>query len=294
VNIKDLFYFVAIRKNKRFKKTVDTPEQMKRGRMSVNTEQAFALLKSAGVSEDISIQTVRRWLREKKINYEGRGNQKSGYILDDTDQAYHLLKDAGVAASIGIPIVRRWLREGKIQDVGSENSKTEYITNEMTSKQFLNNPTEQDKMIRQLKVKIKAQEEQIKGLEELHQNSIKTLVLQREKLNKEIAILQNEKNNLQSEAWGVLKENIDLRNELLKLKEELYKGTKSEPEKQDNPPITQDFRQKLGLSKSASHKEILAGYKRLLKITHPDQGGNARAFHYIKTDFDFYRNSLKG
>jgi predicted site-specific integrase-resolvase len=277
-----------------YKKMYDTPEQMKRGRKSVNTDQAFTLLKSAGVSEEISIQTVRRWLRERKINYEGRGNQKSGYILDDTDQAYHLLKDAGVAASIGIPIVRRWLREGKIQDVGSESSKTEYITNEITSKQLLNNTTEQEKMIRQLKVKIKAQEEHIKGIEELHQNSIKTLVQQREKLNKEIASLQNENSKLQSEARVLLKENIDLRNQLLKLKEELYKGTKREPEKQDIPPIPQNFHQKLGLSKSASHKEILAGYKKLLKITHPDHGGNARAFHYIKTDFDNYRKSLKG
>jgi arsenate reductase-like glutaredoxin family protein len=277
-----------------YKKAYDTPEQMKRGRMSVNTDQAFALLKSAGVSEDISIQTVRRWLRERKINYDGRGNQKSGYILDDTDQAYQLLKDAGVAASIGIPIVRRWMREGKIQDVGSENSKTEYIINEMSSKSILDNSTDHDRMIRQLKVKIKAQEEHIKGIEELHQNSIKTLVQQREKLNKEMAGLQYDKNKLQSEARGLLKENIDLRNQILKLKEELYKGTKGEPGKQDIPPITQNFYQKLGLSKSASHKDILAGYKQLLKLTHPDHGGNARAFHYIKSDFDFYRKSLKG
>jgi predicted site-specific integrase-resolvase len=259
----------------------------------MNTDQAFALLKSAGVSEDISIQTVRRWLRERKINYEGRSNQKSGYILDDTDQAYHLLKDAGVAASIGIPIVRRWLREGKIQSVESKNKKTEYLPNEITSNLLLNHSPDLDKIIRQLKVKIKTQEEHIKGMEELHQNSVKTLVQQRDKLNKEIANLEHENSKLQSEARGLLKENIDLRNQLLKLKEELNKGTKNEPEKQDLPPITQHYHQKLGLSKSAGPKEILAGYKKLLKITHPDHGGNATAFHYIKTDFDFYRNRLK-
>jgi hypothetical protein len=272
----------------------DTPVQMKRGSKSVNTDQAFDLLKSAGVAEDISIQIVRRWLRERKISYEGKVNQTSGYILDDTEQAYHLLKDAGVAAHIGIPIVRRWLREGKIQNVGSEKRKTEYIPSDYPSKPFLQVSDGQDKTIRQLKVTIKAQEEHIKGLEELHQNSIKTLVQQRDKLNKEIVSLQNEKSKLQSEVQSLLKENIDLRNQLLKLKEELYKGTKREPDKPQIPFITDQYGQKLGLSKRASPREILAGYKKLLKLTHPDHGGNAMAFHYIKTDYDLYRKNIKG
>lgn len=261
----------------------------------LNTDQAFELLKCAGIDEDNSIQIIRSWLREKKINYEGRVNQNSGYVLDDTEQAYNLLKDAGIAAHIGIPIVRRWLREGKAaQNVGSEKKKTKYIPNDYSSKPFIQNSDDQDKMIRQLKVTIKAQEEHIKGLEELHQNSIKTLVQQREKLNKEIASLQNENSKLQSEARGLLKENIELRNQLLKLREELYKGTKSEPDKPQAPFVADQFGQKLGLSRRASQKDILAGYKRLLKLTHPDLGGNALAFHYIKTDFDLYRKSIKG
>ncbi len=44
----------------------------------------------------------------------------------------------------------------------------------------------------------------------------------------------------------------------------------------------------------ASNKEVLAEYKGLLKITHPDHGGNAKVFHYIKTDYDNFRNSIKG
>lgn len=267
--------------------------EMKRGRKSVNTDQAFNLLKIAGIEEDTSIQIIRRWLRERKISYEGKVNQNSGYIPDDTEQAYHLLKDAGIAAHIGIPIVRRWLREGKIQNVGFEKRKTDYIPNDYTSKPFIQNTEDQDKLIRQLKVTTKAQEEHIKGLEELHQNSIKTLVQQRDKLNKEVAILQNEIGKLQSESRSLLKENIELRNQLLKLREELYKGTKSEPDKPQMPSMPDQFGQKLGLSKRASQKEILAGYKRLLKLTHPDHGGNARVFHYIKTDFDLYRNSIK-
>ena len=38
----------------------------------MNTDQAFDLLQNAGLSESSSIQTVRRWLREGKIKYEGR------------------------------------------------------------------------------------------------------------------------------------------------------------------------------------------------------------------------------
>lgn len=273
------------------------PEQIKRERMnSVNTDQAFDLLKDAGVTDDISIQTVRRWLLERKINYQGNGKQKTGYILDDTDQAFTMLKDAGVAESIGFQIVRRWLREGKIQNVGTGNEITEYILNETASKRFLNNPTDQDKIIHKLKVRVKAQDEHIKGLEQLQKTSIKTLIQQRDKLNKDIVNLDNEKSEFQRETRKLLKENIDLRNELLKLKEELSKGNKRDPDmtQATPPPKQNNYRQKLGLSKTASHKEVLVGYKKLLKITHPDHGGNATAFHYIKTDYDHFRDSSKG
>ncbi len=255
----------------------------------MNTDQAYDLLKNAGVSEDIGIQTVRRWLREKKINYEGTVHQDTGYILEDTDQALHLLKDAGVAASTGILIVRRWLREGKIQNVGNGNKVIEYISNET------NNHSEQDKTIRELKAKLKLQDEQLKGLEELHKNSINTLIQQRDKLNKEINILENEKSELQRETRKVLKDNLELRKELLKAKEELSKGDKREPVKTqiDSPAITDNYRQKLGLSKTASPKEIITVYKKLLKITHPDHGGNAIAFQYIKMDYDYFKNSIK-
>jgi regulator of replication initiation timing len=261
----------------------------------VNTEQAFLLLKEAGLTEDSSIQTIRRWLRERKINYEGTGLRKTGYILDDTDQALNMLKDAGVAESFGVQIVQRWLSEGKIKTVGTGNRKAEYRPDEATSKRFLNNPTDEDKIIRQLKVRLKAQDEHIKGIEQLHRTSINTLTQQKDKLNREIFILENEISDLQRETKKLLKENIDLHNALLKLKEELSKGNTSNPEKNQAsyPAKKIDYRQKLGLSKAASPKEVLAGYKKLLKMTHPDQGGNATAFHYIKTDYDHFRNSIK-
>ncbi|MDQ1003278.1 putative site-specific integrase-resolvase [Neobacillus niacini] len=259
----------------------------------MNTDQAYELLTAAGVNEEISIQTVRRWLRERKIKYVGTFPRNSGYILDDTDEALNLLKDAGVSDRIGIQIVRRWLREGKIQNVGK--GRSEYLPNETLSEMYLNNDTDQEKIIGQLKVKINTQDELIKGMEQLHKTSIGTLIQQRENLSKEIINLEHENSDLQKETKKLLKENIELRNQLLELKEELSKGNKKEPDKvpETIPSKMNDIRRKLGLSKTASHKEVFSGYKKLLKVTHPDQGGNASAFHYIKTDYDYFRNSIK-
>lgn len=260
----------------------------------MNTDQAFDFLKAAGVSDDICVETVRRWLRERKIKYEAKGAfQQTDYILQDTDQAINLLNDAGVAASMGIQVVQRWLYEGKIQKVGNGNQLTEYISNVKNPKHLIKPPSEQDKLIRELKAKVKVQDDHIKELEELHKSSVKTIIQQRNKLQKEILNLELEKNELQKETRKVLKENIELRSELLYLKDKLSKQGKRVPEKAQVFTTNQslDYRQKLGLSKTASEKEILTRYKKLLKMTHPDHGGNAVVFHYVKTDYDHYKNN---
>ncbi|MEH7305530.1 hypothetical protein [Neobacillus drentensis] len=260
----------------------------------MNTDQAFDLLREAGVTEDTSIQTVRRWFRERKIHFKGAGQQDTGYILDNTDQAFYLLKDAGIVDSTAVQIVRRLLREGKIESVGTGNQKTQ--SNETTSNRVVNRPSHQDKIVQQLKVRIKAQDEHIKGIEHLHQTSIATLIQQIDMLKKEIVNHEKENSELQRETKKLLKENIDLTNELLELKGELFKGNKGDSDKtEDIPlatPLTNDYRQKLGLSKRASDKEVITRYKKLLKITHPDHGGNAALFHFIKTDYDQFRNSI--
>lgn len=106
---------------------------------------------------------------------------------------------------------------------------------------------------------------------------------------KEVVILKNEKSELQKETKDLLKENIELRNELIKVKENLR-----DKYNLGSTTHTNDYIKKLGLSKMASNKEVLAGYKGLLKITHPDHNGNAKVFHYIKTDYDIFRNSNRG
>jgi predicted site-specific integrase-resolvase len=259
----------------------------------VNTDQAFDLLMDAGVTESISIQTVRRWLREGKIKYDGTGKKKTGYIINDSDQAFDLLKDAGVTKSISIQTVRRWLHEGKIKYDGTRNRKTEYIIDDTASKLFIDDRTDQnkDEIIHQLQLKIKAQDKHIEGIEEIHKTAKNILIQQRDKLdklNKEIVILKNETSKLQNETKDLLKENIELRNELIKVKENKRDNYNFHSTTQSN-----DYSKKLGLSKIASNKEVAAEYKGLLKVTHPDHGGNAKFFHYIKTDYDNFRNSIK-
>ncbi|WP_066368492.1 hypothetical protein [Neobacillus fumarioli] len=263
----------------------------------MDTDQAFDLLKAAEVPEEICIQTVRRWLKERKIIYSGKVRfVKTGYILEDTDQAIDLLKDAGVDAAKGIKAIQRWLYEGKIQKIGSRNQITEYIEDEKNTKLFLNKSSDQDKLIRDLKGRIKMQDEQLKELEELHKSTVTALNQQKEKLQKEIRKLETENGALQKETKRLLSDNIGLRKQLLKLQEELSKGGKRDAEITQRAPIsaTLDYQQKLGLSKTAGQKDILAAFKKLLKTTHPDHGGSPAVFHYVKTEYDHFKNSLKG
>ncbi len=257
----------------------------------MNTDQAFDLLKDAGLTESMSIQTLRRWLREGKIKYDGTGNRKTGYIIDDTDQAFDLLKDAGLTKSMSIQTVRRWLREGKIKYDGTTNRTTEYIIDDTASKLFINERTDQnkDEIIHQLKLKIKTQDKHIEGIEEIHKTAKNIVIQQRDKLdklNKEIVILKNVTRKLQNETTDLLKENTELHNELIKLKENKRDHFHSTTQ-------SNDYSKKLGLSKLASNKDVLSEYKGLLKITHPDHGGNAKLFRYIKTDYDHFRNNIK-
>ncbi|MFK2826165.1 hypothetical protein QYG89_10860 [Bacillus sp. B190/17] len=254
----------------------------------MNTDQAFELLRDAGVTEDRSIQTVKRWLRDGKIKYEGgKGNRKNGYIIDDTDQVLDLLKDAGVTESIGIQTIRRWLHGGRMKSEG--NRKIESSMDDTPSKLFTNGRMDQntDEIIRRLKLKIQAQDKHIKGIEELHEVAKKGVLQQRDQLKREVIALKNDVNKLQNEIRDLLKQNIELRNEWRKLKE-------SKRNKYHFTSTTQLNHKKLGLSKMADNKEVAAAYKGLLKLTHPDRGGNAKLFHYIKTDYDHFRNSIEG
>lgn len=200
----------------------------------------------------------------------------------NTDQAFDLLKEAGITDSP--EVFRRWLREGKIKATG-------FTVDDQDLKLFINEHTysDKDETIQQLKLQIKAQNQYIKGIEELHKTSTQEFIKQRDQLHKEILILKNEQNKLRKETMDLLRENIELRNKLIELKE----NKRDDPHFHPTSPSAH-YSQKLGLSKMASNKEIATGFKALLKISHPDQGGNAKLFQYLKTDYDHFRKSTKG
>lgn len=53
-----------------------------------------------------------------------------------------------------------------------------------------------------------------------------------------------------------------------------------------------NYREKLGLSSTATNDEIKSEYKKLIKILHPDKGGNAKMFQTIKEEYDQFRSSI--
>jgi regulator of replication initiation timing len=199
----------------------------------------------------------------------------------NTDQAFEMLKEAGVIDNI--ETFRTMLREGKIKARG-------FTIDEEALKRFITDQTipNKDELIRQLKLKIKVQDEHIKGLEELLENTKKQLSKQRDQLNDEMMMLIHKKNELKQESIDLLKENIELREEIISLKDRLGNNYS------EASPLPINFHHKLGLSKNASEKELFARYKELLKLAHPDRGGNPKLFQYIKMDYDQLRNNVKG
>lgn len=202
----------------------------------------------------------------------------------NTDQAFSLLKEAGITDNI--ETFKQWLREGKIKATG-------FTVDDKALIRFMKTQTKLDKdqIIQQLKLRIKAKDAEIKGLEDLHAAQSKVLIQQRDKLYNEIVLLQIERNHLKKETIHLLKENIELRDELIALKEKFFKGETNK----DAPDSfsSSDIRQKLGLTKLAIDKDVITAYKELLKKAHPDHGGNEKLFHYIKTEFDQFRSNLK-
>ncbi|MFS0882614.1 hypothetical protein CHH83_12655 [Bacillus sp. 7586-K] len=202
----------------------------------------------------------------------------------NTDQAFSLLKEAGITDNI--ETFKQWLREGKIKATG-------FTVDDKALIRFMKTQTKLDKdqIIQQLKLRIKAKDAEIKGLEDLHAAQSKVLIQQRDKLYNEIGLLQIERNHLKKETINLLKENIELRDELIALKEKFFKGETNK----DGPDSfsSSDIRQKLGLTKLAIDKDVITAYKELLKKAHPDHGGNEKLFHYIKTDFDQFRSNSK-
>jgi hypothetical protein len=213
-------------------------------------------------------------------------------------EAVEELTKAGVSESIRTLTIRKWIKEGKI----TSSANNGYSVDEQTTKLLQNSlRNEKNEIIKKLQTKIKLQDEYIDGIKALHKDASNSFLKLRENLNQEILLLKKENNDLQKEVTQLIKENIRLRDDLIKYKEKsINKNNNREHDQHEKPTSTHqpyylnEYRDKLGLAKIAGKKEVVASYKELLKLTHPDHGGNPKCFHYIKADFDQFKRSIKG
>jgi hypothetical protein len=53
-----------------------------------------------------------------------------------------------------------------------------------------------------------------------------------------------------------------------------------------------NYKEKLGLPSTATNDDIKKEYKKLIKILHPDKGGNAKMLQNIKEEYDTFRASI--
>jgi len=225
-------------------------------------------------------------------NYFKKDKIKRVTILK-MNEAVEMLTKAGVSENIRTLTIRKWIKEGKIT---SDDTNGASIDHQSTEPLHLRLRDEKKEMIRQFQSQLKVQEGYIEGIKALHENSIK----QREQLHQEISLLKKEKNDLQEEVNSLQKENIRLRNEIIQLKEHSIhtNSSKTQEPKKETAPLQirfplQDYRDKLGLSKVSGKKEVMSAYKELLKLSHPDHGGQLKSFQYIKADFDQFKKDFK-
>ncbi|PMC33780.1 hypothetical protein CJ195_26865 [Bacillus sp. UMB0899] len=209
------------------------------------------------------------------------------------NEAVEMLTKAGVSENIRTLTIRKWIKEGKITSDDTNGYSLDHQTTELLQSSLRE---EKKEIIKQFQSKLKVQDEYIEGIKALHENSLK----QREQLHQEISLLKKEKNDLQKEMNSLLTENIRLRNDLIKHKENSIhtNSTKAHEQKRETAPLQirfplQDYRDKLGLSKLSGKKEVMTAYKELLKISHPDHGGQLKSFQYIKADFDQFKKEFK-
>lgn len=206
---------------------------------------------------------------------------------------------AGVSESMRTLTIRKWIKEGKITSSEKNGLHIDEHTTNLLQHRLRDDKNE---MIRKFQAKLKVQDDYIEGIKALHKDATHSFLKQREKLNQEMTQLKMENNHLQKEITHLLKENIRLRNDLIKAKEKVMNKNNGNDHSQQEKNTSihlpfqklNEYRHKFGLPKIASKKEVVASYKELLKLTHPDHGGHPKCFHYIKADFDQFKKDLKG
>lgn len=233
----------------------------------------------------------------------------------NTDQAFEKLKEAGVTGSI--QTVRRWLRNGKIKASRSENRKAGFEIDEGDLKRFINERTgmDKDERIKYLEEKYKQLNDQYQPMYEdwlkvLKENrELKQSKVENEKLKRKIELLRDENKALENAYKTVreindrlTKENESKNNSFFDNFERLKQRAKANADYWQShnfdfnlfmqPQKKQNYRENLGLSSNCSDEELKKEFKKLLKILHPDTGGNAKLFQQMKADYDAFRKSI--
>ncbi|MED0758853.1 hypothetical protein P4S93_13945 [Aneurinibacillus thermoaerophilus] len=177
----------------------------------------------------------------------------------NTYEALDRLKQAGITDSI--QTLRRWLRDGTIKAQRSENRKAGFEVDAEDLKRFINERTGADK------------DERIRQLEE----EIRRLKEKNERLKADDIDLDEEEDDL------LTRMNIDFIKQLKQQQQMLlYKQQKQN-----------DARYRLGLTETSTDDEVLQEFKKLLKILHPDSGGNAKLFNDIKQQYNEFRRYIQ-
>lgn len=170
------------------------------------------------------------------------------------EEALVVLKKAKVTDSV--QTLRRWLREGKIQSQ-FKSKKEGYEIDEVDLNRFIDERTGRDKV------------KKIKSLE--------TKLAQKER-NK----LTQDNHKLQMEVDKLRSDNLHLKFKLL-----------SKPETETVIVYKSDHRSILGLDDTATDEEVRSTYRKLIKLLHPDKGGDSKLFQKFKEDYDNFQNSIK-
>lgn len=146
--------------------------------MNINTDQAYEMLKGAGVTD--SIQTVRRWLREGKIKANRTQNRKVGFEIDKRDLQRFINERTGMDKDISI-------KNLKLENLQLKNIQKS-IMSEISG--FNNRIESLNKTIELLKKENKAFEEGYKTIKKIN-----------ERLSKELSDLREGKFKLFEDAF---------------------------------------------------------------------------------------------
>jgi|SRR5699024_2470275 len=217
----------------------------------------------------------------------------------NTEEAFNQLKSADITNSI--QTLRRWLREGTIKAERSENRKVGFNIDEKDLQRFINERTGRgkDEEIKLLRKKVKNLEKDIYRIEDSHEEDLKILYKQRKENKEEFDrklefrndLVKSQRKTIESQRTMIdmLKEEID----------ELKKNTNSKFNSDsfnfnnlyNSFDTLTPYKKKLGMSPNTTKADVKNKLREVMSNAHPDRGGNAKVFQYLKAEYDSFRKN---